>query len=633
MPQKPTPLQPTNREIPSTYPKACTPAIPMSTAPLILTLGHEGLLPQLRSELQAVGREFTEVPSGDGLMQSIDGPTDLLIDVQCAPEGQEPAAFLAAVASRARGGKIIALSQGESGGAYLTDEALLDLGASDVFHRDTSARIVVSRLGSARPSDGGPEHAPSVPLPALAIVKDSAVEATHDERDPSLAGGEVEAILDESLVEVAEASEKVDDGAMGRFVERVSARLVRGRERERTVAIFSVSVRGLGVPNPRREIQGVLEAVLEDLDSTQQVSYSASRIAICSLEDDVYSILVPDIERVQDAARMAVRFHEALAAKSGALVHIGIACSPDDGVTAEHIIQHSEQAVLRARQAGENHIEFFSESMSRWAFERLTLEQSLRDALKNRELVVYYQPRIDIETRKILGMEALVRWIHPQFGLVSPGQFIPLAEETGLIVPIGEWILRDACRQNAAWRAMGLPHIRVSVNLSPIQFRKADLHETVYDALDDVGLAADGLELEVTESLLMNDPAETAAILGKLKARGIHISIDDFGTGYSSLSYLKRFPINALKIDRSFITDVTSNPDDAAIATAIILMGHSLKLTVVAEGVETENQLAFLKVLQCNEVQGFLFSPPVPADKAQEMLAGQTFAKSGNLAA
>lgn len=261
--------------------------------------------------------------------------------------------------------------------------------------------------------------------------------------------------------------------------------------------------------------------------------------------------------------------------------------------------------------------------MSRWAFERLTLEQSLRDALRNEELVVYYQPRVDIETQEIIGMEALVRWIHPQFGLVSPGQFIPLAEETGLIVPIGEWILRESCRQNARWRAMGLPHIRVSVNLSPVQFGKPDLHEDVFRALDDAGLDADGLELEVTESLLMNDPAETAAILGRLRSRGIHISIDDFGTGYSSLSYLKRFPINALKIDRSFVTDVTSNPDDAAIATAIILMGHSLKLSVVAEGVETENQLAFLKVLQCNEVQGYLFSPPVPADRAQTLLEAQ----------
>jgi EAL domain-containing protein (putative c-di-GMP-specific phosphodiesterase class I) len=613
----------------------------MSTSPLFITLVQDSVLQPLSTELQAVGAEFTTVMSGEELLRSIHGPTDLIIDVQAAPAGQEPAAFLAAVASKARGGKIIALSQGNKGGGYLSDDALLDLGASDVFHGDDSARVVVSRLGTARPSTGGPSHDAKVAFPQLAIVKDDTDEsqATPQGEGGSVdadlpAGGEVQAILQESMPEAMEEGSITEAKALSRYVDRVSARLTRARDRERTVAIFSASVQGIHAPNPKREIQGVLETVLEELDSSQEMSYSASRIAICCLGDDVYSILVPDIERVQDAARLAVRFHEALAQRSGVVAHVGISCSPDDGTTAEEIIRNSEQAVLRARQAGENNVEFFSTSMSRWAFERLTLEQSLRDALKNRELVVYYQPRIDIETRKILGMEALVRWIHPQFGLVSPGQFIPLAEETGLIVPIGEWILRESCRQNAEWRAMGLPNVRVSVNLSPVQFRKPDLHEVVYEALDDAGLAADGLELEVTESLLMNDPSETAAILGKLKARGIHISIDDFGTGYSSLSYLKRFPINALKIDRSFVADVTSNPDDAAIATAIILMGHSLKLSVVAEGVETENQLAFLKVLQCNEVQGFLFSPPVPADKAQEMLAEQSFAKSqGSIAA
>jgi EAL domain-containing protein (putative c-di-GMP-specific phosphodiesterase class I) len=264
--------------------------------------------------------------------------------------------------------------------------------------------------------------------------------------------------------------------------------------------------------------------------------------------------------------------------------------------------------------------------MGRWAFERLTLEANLRNALQNNELVLYYQPRVDVETREIRGMEALLRWIHPQFGLVSPAQFIPLAEETGLIVRIGEWIVGEAARQNKAWRDAGLPNIRVSVNLSPVQFRRTDLFDKVAEAVRASGLEPDGLELEVTETLLMNDPTQTAATLRRFKEFGLKLSIDDFGTGYSSLSYLKRFPIDALKIDRSFVTDVISNPDDAAIATAIILMGHSLKLKVVAEGVETENQLAFLRVLQCNEAQGFLFSPPVPADVAGRLLAEQRFA-------
>ena len=261
--------------------------------------------------------------------------------------------------------------------------------------------------------------------------------------------------------------------------------------------------------------------------------------------------------------------------------------------------------------------------MGRWAFERLTLEASLRDAIRNNELRVHYQPRVHIDTRKVLGMECLIRWQHPQLGLVSPGQFIALAEETGLIVPIGEWVLREACRQNVAWREQGLPRVRISVNLSPVQFRKPDMYETVIGILGETGLAADGLELELTESMLMNDPKSTTETLRRLKGAGIRLSIDDFGTGYSSLSYLKRFPIDALKIDRSFVSEITTNSDDAAIATAIILMGHSLRLSVVAEGVETESQLQFLRVLKCNEIQGFLISPPVPADLAESLLRSE----------
>jgi EAL domain-containing protein (putative c-di-GMP-specific phosphodiesterase class I) len=217
-------------------------------------------------------------------------------------------------------------------------------------------------------------------------------------------------------------------------------------------------------------------------------------------------------------------------------------------------------------------------------------------------------------------MEALVRWKHPQLGMVSPAQFIPLAEETGLIVPIGEWVLEEACRQNKSWQDDGLSPIRISVNLSAVQFRQTQLHEMVARVLKETGLNPEWLELELTESMLMNDIDSTIETLKRLKSFGIHLSIDDFGTGYSSLSYLRRFPIDALKIDRSFIREVTTNTDDAAIATSIILMGNSLRLSVVAEGVEDESQLAFLQVLQCNEAQGFLFSPPVPAEQAAQFL-------------
>ncbi|MEM6569264.1 MAG: EAL domain-containing protein [Planctomycetota bacterium] len=555
----------------------------MTSLPPILSLIDADLSKRIEAALGDRVEAYELARDGEDLLERVEDRTRVLLDPAFAPTELGQRDFVSSIAARTD--RVVARVTPE-----LDEETLVGLGAADVFHDSTSPRLVIRRVG-----DVGPE--------------------ASSEPDAGEAEEEVDVEPDVALPAGADV--------LTPFIERVSVRLSRARDRERSVAIFCVALHGVTTADPKQTIQQVLESVLEELESSQEMSYSASRTAMASLGACVYAVLVPDVERVQDAARLGVRLHETLALRAGLTAHVGIACSPDDGSVAVELVERAREAALRARQTGENNVEFFSESMSRWAFERLTLEQSLRDALRNEELAVYYQPRVDIETRKILGMEALIRWIHPQFGLVSPGQFIPLAEETGLIVPIGDWVLREACRQNAEWRAMGLPRIRVSVNLSPVQFRKPDLHTSVGAALDDMKLDADGLELEVTESLLMNDPAETAAALGRMRSRGIHISIDDFGTGYSSLSYLTRFPIDSLKIDRSFVTDVTSNPDDAAIATAIILMGHSLKLTVVAEGVETENQLAFLKVLQCNEVQGYLFSPPVPADRAQAMLEEQ----------
>lgn len=344
-------------------------------------------------------------------------------------------------------------------------------------------------------------------------------------------------------------------------------------------------------------------------------------------EAGLLHMVVPGVTRLQDTAKIGARLQECLTCPVDLdgrtldpQVGLGMAAYPEDGHEPEALVEKSTAAARRARREDSSLMVYYTEAMGRWAFERLTIERSLREAISRDELRVYYQPRVDAETRRIKGMECLVRWQHPELGLVPPNQFIPLAEETGLIVPIGEWVLREACRQNQAWRDMGLPEVAVSVNLSPVQFGTDDLYEVVMDSLQEAGLAESGLELEVTESMLMNDPQKTIETLGRFKAAGIHISIDDFGTGYSSLSYLKRFPIDALKIDRSFVMNVTTDPDDAAIATAIILMGHSLKLSVVAEGVETESQLEFLRVLQCNEIQGYLFSPPVPADRAEQLL-------------
>jgi EAL domain-containing protein (putative c-di-GMP-specific phosphodiesterase class I) len=259
--------------------------------------------------------------------------------------------------------------------------------------------------------------------------------------------------------------------------------------------------------------------------------------------------------------------------------------------------------------------------MNTKALERLSLEGRLRQALQNRELVVYYQPLIDLATGRVRGAEALLRWRHPELDLVAPGEFIAIAEVSGLIVPIGQWVLQTACAQARAWQLKGHSKFSVAVNLSARQFQQADLVFQVTEALRGADLPAASLDLEITESNAMQNAELSIATLQDLKNLGVSLSMDDFGTGYSSLNYLKRFPIDRLKIDQSFVRDVTRDPDDAAIATAIIAMAHSLKLTAVAEGVETEEQLEFLLEQRCDEMQGYLFSRPVPAAEFEELLA------------
>jgi diguanylate cyclase (GGDEF)-like protein len=342
---------------------------------------------------------------------------------------------------------------------------------------------------------------------------------------------------------------------------------------------------------------------------------------------DHFTMLLPDLVRIHDAAKVATRILELLSQPfeiSGRELcvpaSIGIAGFPTDHHSAEELVRRAETASYSARQEGHGSLKFYSAALDAKAFERLTLETSLRRALERNELQVYYQPRVEVRTERIVGFEALLRWKHPELGFISPGQFIPLAEESGLIVPIGDWVLREAARQNKEWQDSGLAPVRMAVNLSSVQFSHSTLLVTIKEALESSGLDAQWLELELTESTVMRDPGSVVETLARIKGAGIHLSIDDFGTGYSSLAYLKRFPIDALKIDQSFIRESTSNPDDAAIVTSILLMARSLKLGVVAEGVETESQLSFLRVMQCDEVQGYLFSPPVPADKARLLL-------------
>ena len=293
---------------------------------------------------------------------------------------------------------------------------------------------------------------------------------------------------------------------------------------------------------------------------------------------------------------------------------IGISIYPDDGHSVDLLLQNADTAMYRAKEQGKNGVRYFSRDMNIEAAQRLELETALREGLRREEFIVYYQPQVDLATGEVRSCEALVRWNHPKQGIVAPGVFIGLAESTGLIRPLGEWVLRKACEQVAVWQQQGLPRLRVGVNISGHQLNTSEIVETVSQNLVEAGIEAGLLDLEITESALMGAAEESERILTDLKALGVQLSIDDFGTGYSSLSYLKRFPVDTLKIDRSFILDLPDDDDDVAIVKAIIGVGHSMNIKLMAEGVETKNQLDFLVSHGCDLVQGYYFSRPVPAD-------------------
>jgi diguanylate cyclase (GGDEF)-like protein len=307
----------------------------------------------------------------------------------------------------------------------------------------------------------------------------------------------------------------------------------------------------------------------------------------------------------------------------------GISVFPQDGPDVETLLKNADAAMYRAKAKGRNNFQFFTAEMNRVVTERLMLEHSLRRAIERKELLLHYQPMVNLQTGAIETVEALVRWQHPEHGLILPERFIPLAEETGLIVPVGEWVLRTACAQKRAWQDAGLPPVAVSVNLSARQFREESLVKTVARTLAEAHLKPEYLEMELTESMVMHDAESAIATLRGLKSLGVRLSVDDFGTGYSSLSYLNRLPIGTLKIDQSFVRDITSGSGEkGVIAQAIISLGHSLNLRVVAEGVETEAQLEFLKTHRCDEVQGFYYAKPVPPEECAKILEHGVVAKS-----
>jgi diguanylate cyclase (GGDEF)-like protein/PAS domain S-box-containing protein len=375
-----------------------------------------------------------------------------------------------------------------------------------------------------------------------------------------------------------------------------------------------------------RLLQSVAERLVACVRSPDTVSRQGG---------DEFVILLSELTDAQDAAASAEKILLALSKPYCIDEHdlymtasIGIVAYPDDGADADTLVKNADVAMYHAKNSGRGNYQFFKPEMHTRSIERHSIESGLRSAIERQELALLYQPRVTLETGATVGVEALVRWHHPKRGLLCPANFIPIAEECGIIDRVGHWVLREACRQAKVWQDAGLPPMRIAVNMSAVEMRAKGFVAGVRTILAETGLAPHILELELTESLLMQDSHCTAGILRALKGMGVHLALDDFGTGYSSLSYLKRFPIDTLKIDQSFVRDIATDNDAASIVRAIISMGDSLHLRVVAEGVETREQLVFLQEHGCHEGQGFYFSPPVIARSIHAQIAAANFSES-----
>lgn len=401
------------------------------------------------------------------------------------------------------------------------------------------------------------------------------------------------------------------------FSDRLRQALFEGNRQGRLVAVAFLDLDrfknindSLGHETGDLLLRGVADRLRANVRETDTVA---------RISGDEFMLVLPGLTNVDDASRIAQKIlaglrqpfviagHELYVSAS-----LGLAIYPHDAKDVEGLLRNADVAMYRAKETGRNSYQFYAAEMTALAQEHLELEGALRRALERGEFALHFQPMLDLAAGVVVSVEALLRWIHPERGVVEPAQFVHLAEETGLIAPIGEWALRNACARCIEWDRAGLGPLRLAVNISPRQFQSPSLADTVAAVLAETGLAPERLELELTEGVLLHNPENTIANMDRLSAMGVRLSIDDFGTGYSSLTYIKRLPIDQLKIDRSFVRDIPGDEDDAAIATAIIAMAHNLKITVVAEGVETLEQLAYLRAHRCDFMQGNYYSPPLP---------------------
>ncbi|MEX0879406.1 MAG: EAL domain-containing protein [Thermoanaerobaculia bacterium] len=412
-----------------------------------------------------------------------------------------------------------------------------------------------------------------------------------------------------------------------RFMERLELELAQARRHERRLAIVSLNLDRFKFINDHFG-HSVADHLLQSLALRLKRGVREVDV-VARVAGDEFLVLVPDLRRSADMGRFAQKLLSLTARPfefNGRTIEvtssIGVATYPDDGQDADTLLRSADAAMDRAKELGSNNFQLCTPELTAMAFERLDLQNGLRLALDREELVLHYQPLVSLHTGRIVGLEALVRWQHPQRGLVMPGAFIPAAEETGLILPLGEWVLATACKQLKAWDETGLG-LRMAVNFSARQFRERGLVQTVERAVSEAGLEPRNLEIEITESIAMEGAEIVVTNLNQLRAMGVGIAIDDFGTGYSSLSYLKRYPITSLKIDRSFVSDLPTNPADAGIVRAIVALAHGSNLSVIGEGVETKEQFLRLQEYGCDEMQGYWVSRPLPEEGVTQRLTDE----------
>ncbi|AMV71224.1 EAL domain-containing protein [Desulfuromonas carbonis] len=515
---------------------------------------------------------------------------------------------------------------------YSRDE-LATLRVRDVLHRDCIGKCLVEFQKALSGDRGNAIEGQLVAKVGRLVDVEGSVSCSFQDARPTALWGICRDISERKLAQnqlYHMAHHDMLTGLPNRtfFLDRLHHALALAKRGKYPLAVLFLDLDRFKIINDTLG-HAVGDKLLQEVARRLQVNVRESD-TVARLGGDEFTVILGQLQEADDTERVAAKILKALAQPLHIDGHelyvttsIGIARYPGDAEDPPSLVKKADLAMYSAKAGGRNTCKFYEPSMDADADRRLIMENGLRKALEREEFRVHYQPKVAMDSGRVTALEALLRWEHPTLGLLPPGEFISLAEETGLIVPIGEWVLRTACTQNRRWQEQGLPPVRVAVNLSGYQLQQKNLPQVVARILDETRLPPAFLELEVTETVIMQNPDFAAQLLAELRRLGVHLSIDDFGTGYSSLAHLKRFAVNTLKIDKSFVRDVADNPTDAAITAAIIAMGRSLNLSVIAEGVETENQFRFLRGEACHEMQGYLFSRPLAAERIAELLASE----------